>query len=514
MPNTEEMDLDKERQERIAKNQAMLASLGVTDAVASARAAAAKANPASPPKQPRKPRAPASAAVLPQRRSGRIAGVAAPEMVELDDNGMPVRGAAAAADEEGSGEGAEAEGLMDLVGNNDLRLRAGRAANLSEQQLAEVNRLRTSSKSRGTVYAHLGVTCHFCRQKKLCGEEECPRCAFLDEEAECIGKSQCSRCHSFNGVFCRACLDCRYGLQLEEVRADPNWLCAHCYEQEHGPWEKHGWYCNTSFCMENRGMKPTGIAIHEAKQLGYRSVGHWLQAMTLAMTPAEVAAIKARGEAWAKGKRRKGGRAGGAKRTAAAKGRAGKAAAAAPEPAADTPSEAHEDDEGKEAEDADEAGQEEQGPTEAAEGKGQEEHGTKRKAMAMQPPEEAGSPEQDEGPSCSDGDGDDNGAGEEGGVAAGVELEAEVEGAAAGAGVGLGAPEQHAEEAAAGLDVPLLKRRRVGRKAAAEEVEAQEAVKAQEAAAAAVAAAATLGDTADEPLASRRRTGRITRARA
>ena len=36
----------------------------------------------------------------------------------------------------------------------------------------------------------------------------------------------------------------RYGLELEEVRADPNWICAHCYEEEHGPWEKHGWFCN------------------------------------------------------------------------------------------------------------------------------------------------------------------------------------------------------------------------------------------------------------------------------
>ncbi len=33
-----------------------------------------------------------------------------------------------------------------------------------------------------------GITCHFCRQKKLCGERDCPRCNDRDYEAECIGE--------------------------------------------------------------------------------------------------------------------------------------------------------------------------------------------------------------------------------------------------------------------------------------------------------------------------------------
>ncbi len=30
--------------------------------------------------------------------------------------------------------------------------------------------------------------CHFCRQKKLCGEENCPRCSARDASKECIGE--------------------------------------------------------------------------------------------------------------------------------------------------------------------------------------------------------------------------------------------------------------------------------------------------------------------------------------
>lgn len=35
-----------------------------------------------------------------------------------------------------------------------------------------------------------GVTCHFCRQKKLCGEEECQRCSKRDVEKDCTGAFQ------------------------------------------------------------------------------------------------------------------------------------------------------------------------------------------------------------------------------------------------------------------------------------------------------------------------------------
>lgn len=49
------------------------------------------------------------------------------------------------------------------------------------------------------------------------------------------GKSECSRCGSATGRFCRACLAVRYGQQLEDVRAAMAagaWLCPHCYEAD------------------------------------------------------------------------------------------------------------------------------------------------------------------------------------------------------------------------------------------------------------------------------------------
>ena len=49
------------------------------------------------------------------------------------------------------------------------------------------------------------------------------------------GKSECSKCKSANGRFCRACLKIRYGMEMEEVREqmkEGKWLCPHCYEEE------------------------------------------------------------------------------------------------------------------------------------------------------------------------------------------------------------------------------------------------------------------------------------------
>jgi hypothetical protein len=71
---------------------------------------------------------------------------------------------------------------------------------------------RCNSKGRGSVYdSAAGICCHFCRQKKLCGEDDCERCSTRDTSLPCVGKSECARCHSGLGRFCRACLLIRYG---------------------------------------------------------------------------------------------------------------------------------------------------------------------------------------------------------------------------------------------------------------------------------------------------------------
>ena len=169
----------------------------------------------------------------------------------------------------------DGSGLVDIM---DRGYQAEASAYNHEQQKEIQETIRCQSSSRGSLYdSKVGITCHFCRQKKLCGEPDCPRCSARNDDKECIGKSDCSRCHSATGRFCRACLLIRYGGQLEEVReemAKGTWLCPHCYEDEH---PKDHWICNSSICMTRRGLKPTGIAIYDAIEQGFKSVGHLLQ---------------------------------------------------------------------------------------------------------------------------------------------------------------------------------------------------------------------------------------------
>lgn len=139
---------------------------------------------------------------------------------------------------------------------------------------AETSARRCDSKGRGSIYNPvLGICCHFCRQKKLCGEEDCKRCGNCDVNEPCLGKTDCSACHSSNGVFCRACLKVRYGEEMEEVRENKEWMCPHCIEEKG---IKPYWICNSSICMRKRKMSPTGIAIHTAREMGYESVAHQL----------------------------------------------------------------------------------------------------------------------------------------------------------------------------------------------------------------------------------------------
>ena len=42
-----------------------------------------------------------------------------------------------------------------------------------------------------------------------------------------------------------------------------------------------GWICNSSICMKRRGLRPTGIAIYDAHERGYKSVAHLLQVSPL-----------------------------------------------------------------------------------------------------------------------------------------------------------------------------------------------------------------------------------------
>ncbi|TVU45410.1 hypothetical protein EJB05_04897 [Eragrostis curvula] len=140
---------------------------------------------------------------------------------------------------------------------------------VDKKRVEALQERRCDSRGRGGVYDPvLGICCHFCRytrtitnvylkdhpgvtsfckQKKLCGEEDCKRCGEGDLKQPC--------------------------LEMEEVRKNKNWMCPHCIEEKG---IKKFWICNSSFCLKKRKIAPTGIAIYDARKQGYESVAHLL----------------------------------------------------------------------------------------------------------------------------------------------------------------------------------------------------------------------------------------------
>ncbi|KAF8071226.1 SAD2 [Scenedesmus sp. PABB004] len=261
----------EERLDRIAENRRRMEEMGVLDTARDLMKALRPVKPAI----AKKPRAPRQRRPKrrhqPVRRSRRLDGTGT-EFTELERE--------------------EVVTYSDFEsGLDDILADCGEIESMPAEKQEAFQEMRCASTSRGTMYdSVVGITCHFCRQKKLCGEEGCPRCSRRSTTAECIGKSDCARCQGATGRFCRACLLLRYGQTLEDVRkemAAGTWLCPHCYEDEH---PEEGWMCNSSICMKRRGFKPTGIAIYDAQQRGFPSVAHWLQAQ---LKRRGVAAVKA-----------------------------------------------------------------------------------------------------------------------------------------------------------------------------------------------------------------------------
>lgn len=99
-----------------------------------------------------------------------------------------------------------------------------------------------------------GQTCHQCRQKTL-------------------GKrTSCSSCNSLQGVFCGDCLYMRYGENVDEVVANPDWKCPNCRD-----------LCNCSFHRTRKGWAPTGTLYRRAIADGFKSVAHCLVLSNLNM---------------------------------------------------------------------------------------------------------------------------------------------------------------------------------------------------------------------------------------
>lgn len=81
----------------------------------------------------------------------------------------------------------DGSGLVDIM---DRSYEPDASAYNHEQQKEIQETIRCNSSSRGSLYdSKAGICCHFCRQKKLCGEPDCPRCSSRDIDKECIGKT-------------------------------------------------------------------------------------------------------------------------------------------------------------------------------------------------------------------------------------------------------------------------------------------------------------------------------------
>jgi cell division cycle-associated protein 7 len=101
----------------------------------------------------------------------------------------------------------------------------------------------------------VGKTCHQCRQKTLGIRTTCSECG--------------DRC--LQGQFCGDCLFMRYGENIEEANANPDWKCPECRG-----------ICNCSFHRSKLGWAPTGTMFRSAAADGFKSVAHALVLTNLA----------------------------------------------------------------------------------------------------------------------------------------------------------------------------------------------------------------------------------------
>ncbi|KAK9110327.1 hypothetical protein Sjap_018387 [Stephania japonica] len=258
------------RNARISENQARLASLGLEKSLSELRAII------SPPKPPPRKWEKKVYDYSSLRRSNRLKAE-----IQVSDCIVSLRRSDRLRRKDGDSD-SSLEGDLEQIRRNLVAKKRKKSAivplvkedDLKERLSPEFSARRCSSKGRGSLYDPVyGICCHFCRQKKLCGEEDCRRCGELDMDQPCKGKTDCSVCHSSNGVLCRACLKVRYGEEMEKVRKNKEWICPHCSEEKGiNPY----WICNSSLCLKKRKMVPTGIAIFRAREMGYKSVAHLL----------------------------------------------------------------------------------------------------------------------------------------------------------------------------------------------------------------------------------------------
>ncbi|KAK3242476.1 hypothetical protein CYMTET_47841 [Cymbomonas tetramitiformis] len=102
------------------------------------------------------------------------------------------------------------------------------------------------------------TSCHFCRQKTTDVKTFC-KCAHARGRIV-AGKAR--------GQWCGWCLEMRIGENIDEALQDPEWMCPICRD-----------ICNCSGanCLRSRrGLPPTNQLVHEASNLHYDSVAHYV----------------------------------------------------------------------------------------------------------------------------------------------------------------------------------------------------------------------------------------------
>ncbi|KAL6637710.1 hypothetical protein ACP70R_025282 [Stipagrostis hirtigluma subsp. patula] len=165
---------------------------------------------------------------------------------------------------------------MPVEGSEKLEKNA--AAVVDEEMVPAPQESRCDDEVSGAVGDRvLGIICQFCRHSKSCGEEDCKRCEEGDLNQPCIGKKDCSSCHSSNALMCHACLKVRYGevlAEIGEVMKNTNWMCSHCIEVKVSTDSGHA----TVLHLLEEKIEATGPSInyHDAREQVYQSVVHLL----------------------------------------------------------------------------------------------------------------------------------------------------------------------------------------------------------------------------------------------
>jgi Zinc-finger domain of monoamine-oxidase A repressor R1 len=100
---------------------------------------------------------------------------------------------------------------------------------------------------RGLYGVEGATTCHSCRQKTTSLKAECTACPLL---------------------WCKPCLNARYGEDAHTVNATGSWTCPKCRL-----------CCICSACLRKAGSRPTGQMFAEAVKNGFTNVYGYLSSL-------------------------------------------------------------------------------------------------------------------------------------------------------------------------------------------------------------------------------------------